>query len=70
LIGHLTQVIFDPLFAALFKEDLFYANSEMTKFSVVKLSEEYRRYSEGIKEKYEGYDLDKNSFVENKNADV
>ncbi len=52
--------------AAFFKEDLFYANQDMTKFSVMKLNENYTVYSEGVRKRYEGYDLDKDELIVNK----
>ena len=70
LIGNVTQVIFNPLLAALFKEDLFFANSDITKFSLQKLKDSYFIYSEDIQSQYIGYELNHNSFVSNKNDDT
>jgi hypothetical protein len=62
----LTPVIIDPLFNAMFKSDAFYTNSDATKYSMKKIDESYNLYSEGIKKKFKGYDLDKNFLVVNK----
>jgi hypothetical protein len=42
----------------------------MTKFSMQKLNDSYFIYSEGIKSRYIGYELDHNSFVSNKNDET
>ena len=51
-IANQSQLIFDPIFAALFKEDVFYSNPDMTEFSMRQLDETYQLYSEGIAKKY------------------
>ena len=38
----------------------------MTKFSVIKLNDTYTVYSEGIRKRYEGYDLDQDELIVNK----
>lgn len=66
----MNPALFDPLCAAFFKEDLFYANGDMTKFSTQKLNESYTIYSEGINKRYEGYSVDKDDLIINKSDKV
>jgi len=42
----------------------------MTKFSVVKINDSYSKFSEGVKRRYEGYDINKQQFVVNSKDDV
>jgi hypothetical protein len=42
----------------------------MTKFSVFKLNDSYTVYSEGIRKRYAGYDLDKDELIENKTDSI
>ena len=66
-------VIFDPLLVKVFRLDGLYTNWDNTKYSIKKITtyseqdgtEEYFNYSEGIKNKFPGYDLDSNSIVMN-----
>jgi len=66
IFNALTPIVIDPLFAALFRDDAFYANAETTKYSLRKISEEYMYFTEGIKMRYPGYDLDEHNLVVNK----
>ena len=71
-------VIFDPLFARLFKSDGLFINQDSTKYSIKKLTtiekkgdqlitDEYFTYSEGIQAKFPGYKLDPQNIVVNVN---
>ena len=42
----------------------------MTKFSVFKINDNYTVYSEGIRKRYAGYDLDKDELIVNKSDSV
>lgn len=38
----------------------------MTKYSIFKLNDTYTVYSEGVRNRYEGYDLDKDELIVNR----
>mmetsp|Transcript_2905 Transcript_2905/g.2733 ORF Transcript_2905/g.2733 Transcript_2905/m.2733 type:complete len:85 (+) Transcript_2905:164-418(+) len=67
IFSHVLPILLDPLFCVLFKTGAFYANTESTKYSVVKINEDYCTYSEGIQKKFPGYELDMENLVKNKN---
>jgi hypothetical protein len=66
IFSKLVPLLIDPLFCALFKTGVFFVNNETTKYSVVKISNEYFPYSEGIMNKFPGYKLDVNHLIMNK----
>ena len=45
---------------------MFYSNFDMTKFSTRKINDNYTLYSEGVKKKFEGYELDSEHYIVNK----
>jgi hypothetical protein len=49
VFNNFIPLLIDPLFCALFKTDALYANEETTKYSITRITEDYFRYSEGIK---------------------
>lgn len=74
VILSLLVLMFDPLFTRLLKLDGIYINQDCTKYSVKKITtvdpksgkeDEYFIFSEGIKHKFPGYQLDSNYLVEN-----
>jgi hypothetical protein len=54
------------------QDSLIYANSDASKYSLVKINEEYMTYVEGIETKYPGFTLDRNNLVISKSptADI
>lgn len=66
-------IVFDPLFSKLFKSDEIFTNRDGTEYSCKKIwvyrpngeTEEFNNYSEGIKSKFPGYELDSNYVVKN-----
>ena len=69
----MVPVMFDPLFSRLFKCDEIYANVDGTEFSCKKIFakklngevDEFFTYTEGLKKKFPGYELDSNNVVYN-----
>ena len=56
LFRKLFLVIFDCLFCKLLREEHFYCNEDLTKFSNVCIDEDtYKKYSEGIMKRYPGF---------------
>jgi hypothetical protein len=45
------------------QDSLIYANPDASKYSLVKINEDYMTYVEGIETKYPGFTLDRNSLV-------
>ena len=71
-------VLMDPLFCRLFRIDGIYVNMDGTKYSIKKIetveinkktgeemTDRYFTYSDGIKFKFPGYELDSNNIVVN-----
>ena len=54
----LFPMIIDPVFANLSRADGFYANPDYTKYSVRKLNDTYKNFSESLSSKYPGYYID------------
>ena len=52
--------------AAILKTDGFYANSDCTKYSIKKISDEYLKFSEAVETRFPGYGLDKKYKIVNK----
>ena len=78
MIFTVLPMLFDPCFCRLFRLDGFYINNDGTKYSIKKIKtistdpktqevtvDEYFTYSEGIMNKFPGYQLDGNNLVEN-----
>lgn len=69
----IVPIVFDPLFSRLFKADEIFANADGTEFSVKKIhvlrsngeTDEFFNYTEGMKKKFPGYELDSNNVVYN-----
>ncbi len=66
ILLNIVPIVFDPLFCRLFKADEIFANKDGTEFSVKKIFQvkpngdvdEFFNYTEGIKKKFPGYELD------------
>lgn len=57
--------MFDTMFANLFRSNALYANPDSTKYSVVKINDTYRHFSEGMHLQFPGYGLDRKWLVVN-----
>src|SRR5690606_9043159 len=62
----LFPIVFDPVFANLFREGAFYANPDATKYAINMVDETYLKFTEAVYKKYPGYDLDKQYLVVNR----
>jgi len=62
-------IVLDPIFASMLRSDQFYANIDCTKFSITKLDESYRKFSEQIQTIYPGYGVDTKLLIYNKEED-
>lgn len=58
-------LLIDLVIAILLKEDHIYTNKDNTLYSVVKINDEYMKFTEGMKSKFPGYSMDKNSLIKN-----
>ena len=47
----------------MFKTDCFYANQETTKYSIKRISDEYMLYTEGVKHKFPGYQVNTRNYL-------
>jgi hypothetical protein len=56
-------VLFDCIFANLFRSGQLYSNRDATKYSLVRIDQLYFRFREGIQNRYPGYDLDRSLLV-------
>ena len=56
-------VLFDCIFANLFRSEQLYSNRDSTKYSLVRIDQTYFRFREGIQNRYPGYDLDRSLLV-------
>ena len=63
IVSKVFPVLFDCIFANLFRSDQLYANKDATKYSLVRIDQSYFRFREGIKNRYPGYDLDGSLLV-------
>jgi len=50
----------EPICANAVRYDMIYINESLSKFSMVKLNDEYMKYTEGIAKKFAGFCLDSN----------
>jgi hypothetical protein len=57
--------VIDPVFAALFRDDVFYTNTDTSKWSINKLDDTWMTYTEGINHKFPGYGIDKKFLIYN-----
>ena len=70
---NIVPIVFDPLFCRLFKADEIFANPDGTEFSVKKIWQtketgevvEFFNYTEGLRKKFPGYEMDSNNVVYN-----
>ena len=75
ILLNVVPVVFDPLFSRLFKADELFANPDGTEFSVKKIfvynsdgtTVEFFNYTEGLRKKFPGYELDENNVIYNVN---
>jgi hypothetical protein len=73
ILLNIVPIVFDPLFSRLFKADELFANPDGTEFSVKKIfvqkgdgtTVEFFNYTEGLRKKFPGYELDKNNVIYN-----
>jgi len=73
ILLNVVPIVFDPLFSRLFKADEIFANKDGTEFSGKKIFprnangdvDEFFNYTEGIKKKFPGYEIDSNNVVYN-----
>ena len=63
IVSKVFPVLFDCIFANLFRSDQLYANGDATKYSLVRIDQSYFRFREGIQNRYPGYDLDGDLLV-------
>ena len=63
IVSKVFPVLFDCIFANLFRSDQLYANGDATKYSLVRIDQSYFRFREGIQNRYPGYDLDADLLV-------
>lgn len=59
-------IVIDPVYANIFRSDAFYANPDCTKYSIVKIDDTYKKFSECIASKYPGYILNDKNLIVNK----
>lgn len=55
VFNYIMPALIDPVVAALFKSDAMYANTDLTKYSICKVNDDYMRFTEGINHKFPGY---------------
>ena len=65
LVSKVFPIVYDSVFTQLFRtqDSLIYANSDASKYSLVKINEDYMTYVDGIETKYPGFTLDRNNLV-------
>ncbi len=63
IVSKVFPVLFDCIFANLFRSDHLYSNRDATKYSLVRIDQSYFRFREGIRNRYPCYDVDRNLLV-------
>lgn len=66
IFSRVMPVVLDPVFANVFRTDVFFANSECTKFSTRRIDENWFTLSECIAKNYPGYKIDPQYKIRNK----